>query len=113
MEKTIEIDGRKVRFRSTGATPLRYKQQFNSDYLADIMNMQGLSKLGKKNVSQKELEQINFDVLYNICWVLAKGGDKEIPEPIEWLDEFDEFPLMEIVPEIQELITSSIQSKKK
>jgi hypothetical protein len=113
MEKTLEIDGKKVRFKSSGATPLRYKNQFHRDFLADIMKMQGLAKLGKKNVSYKELQELDTEVFYNICWALAKGADKDIPEPIEWLDEFDSFPLMEILPELQDLITSSIQSKKK
>ena len=32
MEKTLTIDGKEVRFKSTAATPLRYKAQFNKDY---------------------------------------------------------------------------------
>ncbi|MGM0807528.1 MAG: hypothetical protein ACQET8_22745 [Bacillota bacterium] len=111
MEKTITINDRKVTFKSTGATPLKYKKQFHKDYLVDIMKMQGLSKLGSGK--SKDIEGLDTEVLYNIIWVLAKGGDKDIPEPLEWYEEFDSFPLMEVIPEVQELIMSSIQSKKK
>lgn len=112
MEKTIEISGKKVSFKSTGATPLRYKNQFHRDFLVDIMKMKDLAKVGK-NPSYEELMSLDMEVFYNICWTLAKSADKSIPEPIEWLDEFEEFPIMEIIPQIQELITSSLGTKKK
>ena len=37
MEKTIEIDGKKVGFKTNGATPLRYKAQFGKDYFKEIL----------------------------------------------------------------------------
>jgi hypothetical protein len=115
MEKTIEIDGRQVRFKSTAATPLRYKAQFGKDYFSELLKM---NKLGKLNLDGKDdnyeaLEHLDFEVFYNLIWALAKTADKSIPEPITWLDEFEEFPIMEILPELQVLITSSIQGKKK
>lgn len=109
MEKTIEIDGKQVRFKSTAATPLRYKAQFGRDYFSEIMKLEGLTKL--KN--SKDLAKIDFDTFYNIIWVLAKTADSKIQEPLEWLDGFEEFPLFEIIPEIQDLIIASIQGKKK
>jgi hypothetical protein len=114
MEKTLTIDGKKVRFKSTGATPLRYKAQFQKDFFADILKLNSLKGLQKaEEIKSEDIEKIDFDVLYNITWVLAKTADKEIAEPIEWLDAFSEFPLLEIVPELQDLIQSTIQAKKK
>lgn len=113
MEKTLTIDGKQVRFKSTGATPLRYKTQFGTDFFADLMKMEKLSKIkNKKQPSYEDVKSLDMEVFYNICWVLAKTADKSIPEPLEWLDTFDEFPLMEILPELQELISGSLQSKK-
>jgi hypothetical protein len=108
MEKTIEIDGKQVRFKSTAATPLRYKAQFGKDYFAELFKMNKLS-----GGDTEGAEYLDFEVFYNLIWALAKTADKSIPEPITWLDEFDEFPLMEIIPDLQELITASIQGKKK
>lgn len=112
MLKTLEIDGKKVRFESKGSTPLRYKKQFGSDFLVDIMKLSQLGKLSN-NATYEELKSLDTEVFYNIVWVLAKTADPDIPEPFEWLDEFEAFPLMEIIPQLQELITSSLQSKKK
>lgn len=113
MEKTIEIDGKQVRFKSTAATPLRYKAQFHKDYFSEILKMEGLAKLKKSKNNAEDLAKIDFDTFYNIIWVLAKTADKNIPEPLEWLDGFEEFPLFEIIPQMQDLIVMSIKGKKK
>lgn len=114
MEKTLTIDDKQVRFKSTGATPLRYKAQFHRDFFGDILRLNSLKSVSEgKEMKAGDIEQIDFDVLFNISWVLAKTADTSIPEPFEWLDNFDEFPIVEIVMELQDLIGASLQSKKK
>jgi hypothetical protein len=114
MEKTITIDGKKVRFKSTGATPLRYKSQFGRDYFKEILKLSPLESLqNKKNLTTEDLDILDFEVFYNISWILAKTADPTIPEPVEWLEQFDEFPIVEIVPELQDLMISSFKSSKK
>lgn len=125
MEKTLTIDGREVKFKSTAATPKRFKAQFGKDFFGELMKLTPLMSAFEKmnNVATVEGEQPNldmeviklldFDLFYDIIWTLAKTADKTIPEPIDWLDEFDEFPIMEILPELNELIASSFQGKKK
>jgi len=117
MEKTIVIDGKKVKFKSNGATPLRYKAQFGKDFLKEILKMSPIEKIGKKKKNQeldvKDLEALDFEVFYNIAWIMAKTADPSIEEPLEWLSSFDEFPIAEILPEMQELITASLMTTKK
>lgn len=110
--KVIEIDGKKVTFKSTAATPLRYKEKFGKDYFAEILKMEKLAKLEESKDQVEILSKIDFDTLYNIIWVLAKTADKTIPDPLEWLDNFDVFPIGEILPQLQELIVISLQGKK-
>ncbi|MBT2728398.1 hypothetical protein J7E63_15825 [Bacillus sp. ISL-75] len=114
MEKTITIDGKQIRFKSNGATPLRYKAQFGKDYLKEILKMSPLQDLAKKKKTDvKDLEVLDFEVFYNISWIMAKTADPTIAEPIEWLSQFEEFPIDEIFPEMQELMLASISSSKK
>ncbi|SMO55067.1 hypothetical protein [Melghirimyces algeriensis] len=116
MEKTLTIDGKEVRFKSTAATPLRYKAQFGKDFFAEIFKLESLEKLMKPKSGKLKAEDfslVDFDVLYNIVWTMAKTADPKIPDPITWLDGFDEFPLMEIFPELQDMIVRTIQGKKK
>lgn|SRR5690625_293420 len=117
MEKTLEIDGRNVKFKSTAATALRYKAQFGSDFFLDLLKMKPILDAVEKDLDFDELDydtlkHLDFELFYRIIWVLAKTADKTIPEPIEWLDTFSEFPINEILPELQDLISKSFQGKK-
>jgi hypothetical protein len=113
MEKTIVIDGKEVRFKSTGSTALRYKAQFGKDYLSEILKLNNLNKLDVNNIESGSFEGFDFEVFYNIAWVMAKTANPDIPEPMTWLDQFEVFPMMDIIPELQDMLISSIQAKKK
>lgn len=116
MEKNIIIDGKEVRFKATAAMPLRYKAQFGKDFFVEILKMGAIEKLGNLEpgkVKREDLEGLDFTVFYNIAWTMAKAADQSIPDPISWLDQFDEFPMIDVIPELQDMILSNIQSKKK
>ena len=115
MEKTIEIDNKQVNFKSTASTPLRYKAQFHKDYFAEILKLENLRKTmkSKKLTDAEKLSNIDFELFYNIAWIFAKTADKTILEPLEWLDNFETFPLEIVLPELMDLMTSSMQVKKK
>lgn len=110
----MTIDGRQVKFKSTGAFLLRYKAQFGRDALQDILRIQ--SAIDNKG-RIKNIDTLDLEVFYNLIWTLAKTADPSIPPPLEWLDTFGEFPLAEIVPEVIDLIFSSlgttVEPKKK
>ncbi|MEK4148916.1 hypothetical protein NST02_17795 [Robertmurraya sp. FSL W8-0741] len=114
MEKTIVIDGREVKLKSTGATALRYKAQFQQDFFNDLFKLVKGGKVGEDGkVDPSTIESMDFEFFYNFTWVLAKQADKKIEDPLTWLDSFDSFPIMDIIPEIQDLLYKTIQSKKK
>ena len=114
MEKILNIDGRQVKFKNTGAFLLRYKAQFGRDALHDIYKLLDVIGEDKKI---KNIESLDLGTFYDLVWVLAKTAEPNLPPPLEWLDTFGEFPLLDILPEIIEMIssclTSTVQSKKK
>ena len=113
MEKTVYIDEKPVRLKSTAALPKRYKAQFRRDYFADLLKIAKVFGSGAKK--RADLRTISFDdLLYDIVWTMAKSADRTIPDPMEWLDGFETFPLKELLPEIKDLLENSMpQSKKK
>lgn len=114
MEKTIIIDDKKINFKVNGATPLRFKAQFGRDYFKEIIKLAPLAKMSdKENFDIKDLEVLDFEVFYNMAWIMAKTADPTIPEPIEWLEGFEEFPMADIIPELQDLLAASFESTKK
>ena len=119
MEKTIEIDGKKVKLKSTAGTPKRYKAQFRKDYFSELLK---LSKLMAGNDGEEfdlskidfaDLDYLDFEVFYNFIWVLAKTADKNFGGPLGWVGEFGSLALGEIFPEIIGLLESRISTKKK
>lgn len=115
MEKILNIDGRNVKFKSTGAYLLRYKAQFKRDAIQDIFKM--ANAIDKETNEITNIELLDLDIFFNLIWVLAKTADPSIDPPLEWLDTFSEFPLMEIIPQVTDMIfgslAPSIESKKK
>jgi len=107
MEKVLIIDGRQVRFKSTGAFLLRYKAQFGRDAIQDIFKLEGAFK-GNEIAN---VDVLDLEIFFNLAWTLAKTADPTIPPPMEWLDGFSEFPIMDIIPEISDMIFSSITTK--
>lgn len=116
MEKTIYIDEQPIPIKSTAATALRYKAQFGKDYFAEIMKLYPLAKLEGKAIDElsiEDMEKLDFEVFYNLTWVLAKTANPTIPDPITWLDQFETFPYEDIMPQLQDIIASTMSSKKK
>lgn len=104
MEKIINIDGRNVKFKSTGAYLLRYKSQFGRDAIQDVYKLIEVVDMETKEI--KDITALDLEIFYNLVWVLAKTADDTINTPLEWLDTFSEFPLMEIIPEVMDMIVS-------
>ncbi len=60
-----------------------------------------------------DFSKVDFEVVYDLVWLYAKTANPEIADPITWLDDFDEFPISEILPEIMDMIQSTMGAKKK
>lgn len=135
MQKIINIDGRDVKFKASASLVYRYKQQFGKDLLTLIMpvinslfeaiNIYEVIQKGELTVADvqpgfdlgKVVEKLELIDLYNLIWVMAKTANKDIADPIEWYDEFEEFPALEIAKELLDILIPSLfvteKSKKK
>ena len=94
---------------------MRYKAQFGRDAIQDIFKLQ--NAINPKTNELKDISALDLEVFYNLVWTLAKTAEPNLPPPMEWLDTFSEFPLVEILPEVMDMIMSCLQptatSKKK
>ena len=103
MEKVISICGQDVRFKATGALPLRYKTQFGRDLFADMAELEGV---------QDDTSKLDTELFYNIVWTMAKCADSSLPPVLDWLDKFASFPVFEVFNELQEMLVASFQVTK-
>ncbi len=111
MEKTIEIDGKNVKFKATGATIRLYRQMFQRDILADMEHVR-LATQGETMSADA------LNMFENMAYIMAKQADPTIPDTADdWLDGFDMFSIYKILPQIVELwgisnVTLSNSKKK-
>lgn len=113
MEKTLTIDGKQVKFKSTAATMLRYKAQFGRDMIRDFSVLQSAFQKTKKGIKVVDIDKLDMETIYNLIWVFAKTADKSIPDVMNWFDTFETFPLVNVLSELTELLTSSLRVDRK
>lgn len=110
MEKTLQIDGKEVRFVSNGATMLKYKALFNRKLFADEQLL--LTKAQNNDIDDDAIE-----VLQMLAYTMAKQGDATADSFDDWLAQFEIMSLIEAMPEIITLLvkstTGSQTAKKK
>ena len=111
MEKIINIGGKDIKMKSTAGTMMRYRNNFNRDFLKDLMKLQ--TKFSEKIEKGKEFEQIELEIFEKIAWCMAKTADNSIPDIEHWLDQFEAFDIMQVLPEIMNLIISNLDTANK
>lgn len=136
MEKKIKIDNKtSITVNNNIGWLFVYKDQFGRDIVpslvpalnAGIDLVFGIYKELGGEFSREKIMQIDpaalTDAIYasagieavdllNIVWALAKNADDEIPEPREWVRQFETFPLDVIAPAVFELVFKSMVSTK-
>lgn len=133
MLKTVTIDGKEVQFKASASFPLIYKANFNADILTIIMPLisellDGMDDLLSEDMVKDGVLELKpsslsgllenvyslelIDVM-NLLWTMAKCADSEIPEPMKWFGQFDEFPIFDIAVEVFPMLFESLFSKKK
>ena len=131
MQKRIAIDDKEVDFKFTLSAFYIFKNQFGYDAMNKIIPTVGeilaeinLSELAKENVSQEVYVNLlgetlqntfNFELvdIANLIWAFAKNADRSIGEPIVWYDQFENFPLIDVLRELLPSLLESLGTKKK
>lgn len=101
MEKALVIGGKPVRFKATAATLIRYKSEIGREFLADCALLERFVTINEDGETKiKNVEALNLDVVYGIAWAMAKTADREVPDMLTWLDDFEEFDVAAVIREL-------------
>ncbi len=104
MEKTIQIDGRPVRFKCTGGTPLRFRERTGNDLMAMFPTF--ISEARKGDLSPDAIKSLEI-----VAHIMAKQADPDVSDSLEdWLDGFEMFSIYNAFPQLIELWTASTQT---
>ena len=116
IEKTIDINGQQVKFRSSATIPRLYRIKFKRDIFKDLSKLEkAYSKKAKE--ADEDLEIDDLEIFENVAYIMAYHADPTIPKTIdEWLDQFEMFSIYQVLPQILELwgenLMTDVQAKK-
>lgn len=104
MDKTIDIDGRSVKFRATARTPRLYRALIGRDMIADMNKLQKQFKKVKDG-DEQSLSIGDLQIFEDTAYIMARHADPDMKEQSadEWLDTFNMFSVYEVLPQIFEL----------
>lgn len=119
MERTVVVDGREVRLRTSAAIPRMYRMKFHRDIIQDMRSIQksmgkAARKRGGKSIPVEALEMFE-----NMAYLMARHADPQgVPDSVgAWLDEFETFSIYDVFPVILEMweinMRTSNEPKKK
>lgn len=139
MLKKITLDeGHSIEVNSSMGWLFIYRSAFGRDILPDIMPilesvLMGMADLvediddfgeldvkkvfasisgGALNSAFMTLTTMEFITIIQILWAMAKNADKNIPMVDEWAGELETLPLDIVLPELFEILISSMASEK-
>lgn len=104
MDKTINIDGKEIKFRATARTPRLYRFIIGRDMIQDMAKLEKSFK--KVNESEESfLTEADLQIFEDTAYIMARHADPDMEarDPDSWLDEFDMFSIYEVLPQLLEL----------
>ncbi|MBP3805280.1 MAG: hypothetical protein J6I76_15580 [Oribacterium sp.] len=115
IEKTVNISGQDVKFRSSATVPRLYRVKFKRDIFKDLSKLE--KAYNKKSGKDEDLQIDDLEIFENVAYIMAYHADPTIPKTIdEWLDQFEMFSIYQVLPEILELwganMVTDIEAKK-
>ena len=116
LQKTVNICGKEVNFRSSASVPRLYRAKFGRDIFKDLSKLEkDYRDKGSEEASAMEIEDL--EIFENVAYIMAFHADPSIPKTIdEWLEQFDMFSIYEVLPEILELwgtnLITDVEAKK-
>ena len=116
LEKTVNISGKEVKFRSSASVPRLYRIKFKRDIFKDLSKLEKSYKdRGGEDGSTLEIDDL--EIFENVAYIMAFHADPTIPGTIdEWLEQFEMFSIYQVLPKILELwgtnLVTDVESKK-
>ena len=96
MQKVINVGGKDITFKATASTPLRYRERTGRDLLRDLFSISAASSQG----GAVDMSKVDTNIITELAYTMAKQADPDLPEYVDWLDEFEPFDVINACGEI-------------
>ena len=95
IERTINISGKDVVFRSSATVPRLYRAKFKRDIFKDLSKLE--KSYSKRKKGEEELQIDDLEIFENVAYIMAFHADPSIHKTIdEWLDQFEMFSIYQV-----------------
>ena len=102
MERVIRIGTRDVPMKATASTLMRYRNQYGADLIEDFGKIQ-------KGLQEDHITGEVIDMFVGLSHIMARQADPSLPpDPNDWVDEFDVFPIRDILIPVMSLWADSL-----
>ena len=99
IERTINISGKDVLFRSSATVPRLYRAKFKRDIFKDLSKLE--KSYSKRKKDGEELQIDDLEIFENVAYIMA---------------QFEMFSIYQVLPQILELwgdnLMTDVQAKK-
>lgn len=117
MKMTITVGEKQIDLISSGATPILYRNEFNSDFFDDLVHFVKLAQRASEVEDKIETVALlmnteNANLIYNLAYIYAKNANPNIQSKIEWLTTFEDFPIFDVMENLLDLAMASLTTKK-
>lgn len=118
-ERTLTLNGRKVKFKASAALPRMYRTMFGRDAFKDMETVEkAILTARQENSEESGIPAETVELLEDIAYMMAKHADPEVPDTVEeWLEQFEVLSIYSIIPIIPDLwyanMKTNIKAKKK
>lgn len=94
MEKTVKIDGKEIRLKTSGALPRIYRRLLRREIFEDVAKLSltsvALADPERPDPSKEDQLDAN-EIIENLTFIMAKHADPALPETVEeWLAGFED-----------------------
>lgn len=98
-EKIVQIDGKDVALRCSGATYIKYRTTFKKDLFVEMQ------KMGESVTEDGMLGEGAIEVMLRATYIMARQADSSIDIDFEeWLDQFSLMGAVEGIEGVYELL---------
>ena len=101
--KTIEIDGKQVKFKASAAVPRLYRVKFGRDIYKDLRMLE--KSVGDNDEDASNMDLFSLELFEDLAWLMARhASPEEVPDnPEDFLDQFNTFSIYQILPQLIDL----------
>lgn len=117
MRKVVMVGDKQLALESNAFTVILFKKQFNKDMFAELFKLaklfKGKQEINPENMTDEQIEKFDTNIFNELFWTFAFTADKNVPNFMDFFQEYSELNTIGIMNDVLELIQHSMVTQKK